>query len=188
MNFFSGLFWSRKLLEAENEVATDAAEQAASGQAYVTRATELEKLAKEANRQLGLPKHFVYAATYYRLDAEIRAAEAETTKPSITQKARERLDAAKDAYHAAWEPPEPNARRAAIETLYEYSVCWRTAAIALAANKPERVAANEAHLSRMKEIEKIMEDAHSSGRVNDRDLLAARYYRAQAQLLVSQTS
>jgi hypothetical protein len=190
-HFSSALFWSRKLLEAENALRTEKSEKLVAAEGYLGRAVELEKLAKDQPyAESGLRRHLVQAATYYRLDAEILVAEVggHSAKESILEKARSRLDAAKAAYRSAREPPAEEARPVSIETIYEYSMCWRTAALALSGTKAERVAANEGHLTRMKEIERGMETAHQDARVGDRELFAARYYRAQAELFVAQAN
>jgi len=143
---------------------------------------ELEKLAKDEL----LPEHCAHAATFYRLDAEMLLSQ---TKPGpkngasgSADMARARLEAAKAAYEVKWK----GRARSEFEDLYVYSLWWRTSALTLATTKAQRVAASEAHLCRMSELEKYLEEPQRAQRISGRYVFAAHYYRAEAEVMVSQ--
>jgi hypothetical protein len=187
--FFSGLLWSWKWLEAENAVTAETADRRRATEAYLARAAKLENLANDLAKHFSLPVHYVHAARYCRLDAELLLADSvdshKTIRPAFLETGRRRVEAAKAAYQAA---QDLGAWGGDIETLYGYSSWWRTAALAIAATKAERAAASEGHLSRMKELEGTVEKASKAGRVSGRDVFAAHYYRADAELLASKTN
>src|SRR5262249_14905973 len=101
-NFFFSLFWSRQWFDAENALRPKTAERLANAEAYLSRAVELEKLAKNASSQPRYPMDFLHVATFYRLDAEILVsqmkADGRADKPAHLEKAKARLEAAKAAY------------------------------------------------------------------------------------------
>jgi hypothetical protein len=186
-SFFSGLFWLRRLREADHALRTTKAKRLAAAEAHLRRARALEEVAKKLSHDQDLPRHFVHATAFERLDAEILVAQAKPdTREEETarlERARARLKAAQAADEARREGPPGSGD---LETVPMYSLSWRAAALALATTKGERITANEAHLSRMKELETILEKSYRAGRVNERDLLAATFWRADAEVLVSE--
>jgi RND family efflux transporter MFP subunit len=97
--------------------------------------------------------------------------------------ARAQVEVSRKAYEAARKSLDQT-RRA--EEVYTWSVRWLNAQRDVSNKKDERLAALEAHLQRMKDLEKRVEALHKGGRTSPLDPLAAEAYRVEAELWLAQ--
>jgi hypothetical protein len=72
------------------------------------------------------------------------------------------------------------------DELYRWSKYWRDAATALAATQVDKIAAAQAHLDRMRELNKWTKEFHEAHRISTYSYWATEYYVADAELLLSQ--
>ncbi len=68
------------------------------------------------------------------------------------------------------------------ERLMWWSERWLNAELALSEKPADRTAAHEAHVKRLKELEKIFVVYAKTGQVRESDAQAATYYRADAEI------
>jgi hypothetical protein len=99
--------------------------------------------------------------------------------------ARERLDSARKAYEGVWLRLR-NVHNVSPETIYLWSRRWMEAQQALDGNKDAERATIQSHLDRMKELERSFATAVRAGQASQVDADAARYYRAEAAIWLSQ--
>jgi hypothetical protein len=175
-------YWSRRWLDAQTALGTDRDSLLTAAEDYLKRSRELEKLIKEADKAGKTSADSVCEASYWRSDAEVILSERQPdrTDEQIRRAARARLDAAKIAYDVF------SRGHHSIDSVCEWSNRWRKAAMATAGSKEEQRATAQAHLARVRELRKLLEDAYRVGRVPERDLWVADYYLAEAELLLSQ--
>jgi hypothetical protein len=72
--------------------------------------------------------------------------------------------------------------RADAGVVYEWSVRWEKAALAMARTKAERVVAIEAHLSRLTDLHKQTKTLVDNGRLSTYYLWATEYYLADTEI------
>lgn len=176
-------YWSRRWLEAELAVASKRTDGVAAVEGYRERAQEVEKLVKDAVRAEKASLESVAEATFYRADAELLLAtwKADARDDKAEEAAAKiRLDAAKATYESFAKEFR------SIEQMYMWSNRWREAALATASTHAERVAASEAHLARMKELQKSMKKLAKASRVPAWYVWATDFYCADAQILCSE--
>jgi hypothetical protein len=187
--FRSALVWSHLWFEADISIRKNKADRLAAAEAYVNRTKEIEKLAKVLLDDGKLPIQDFWEATLNRADAEILLSNIKGVDHnqvgSRSNISKVQLDAAKSAFAAEWK--DFLAGRGNHEKSFVYSTAWLRAASALTTTKAERIAAYEAHLARMKQVQKPIATWYQAGRVPIRDLLAANFFLADAELQLSQT-
>ncbi len=187
--FRSALSWSHLWYEAEISIRKNKADRLAAAEAYVNRTKEIEKLAKVLLDDGELHIQDFWEATLNRADAEILLSKIKgvDTNQIVSRSniSKVHLDAAKSAFEAEWK--DFLAGRGNHEKLFVYSTAWLRAASALAETKAERIAAFEAHLARMKQLQKPIAKSYQAGRVPIRDLLATNFFLADAELQLSLT-
>jgi hypothetical protein len=93
---------------------------------------------------------------------------------SLVGNANCRYEAAKAAYESL--------RRADVQEVYDWSVRWEKAALAMATSKAERIAAIEAHLRRLTELHKQTKQINDTGRLPTFLLWATEYYLADTEI------
>jgi hypothetical protein len=188
-SLFNGLYWSARLLEAGDALAANKSGTKANADEFLQRAIEFEKFAISFSGDPRYPEHFLHAARFYRLDAGIlasnRMGDLRPNAGLAADALKERLKAAQEAYAASW---KGGTWFSDVEYTYQYSLWWRSAALALATTREERIAACAAHLSRMKDMERIVRKAYSEARIGERSYFATKYYRAEAQVLLRQSN
>jgi hypothetical protein len=124
----------------------------------------------------------VLAATPVALPGLARAGEGEAAA-----NAKARLEAARKVYEGyldRYKRGEPQPLNA--ELLYRWSRRWLEAQQELATKKEGKVAAAEAHLTRMRGLEKYLRSAHKSGVAATFDVAGAEFYRLEAERWVAQ--
>jgi hypothetical protein len=192
--FSDAEFWSRAVLNSFTPLATRPGAQVAIRTDYLQRAKEFENLAKSYLEQDQIGIWTVYQAHFHRAEAEILLGAASTSKDqtgSDTERAKAmRLDFARQAFQAGWRAFDKRERLLDldIEQLYDYSLEWRTAAVAMASNQSDKVKATEAHVSRMSRLKQIEENLYASGKVSFRTYIAAQYYNADAEVLLKEAN
>src|SRR5262249_41195646 len=120
---------------------------------------------------------------FYRAQAEILLLRAKTPSAKLTDARSVRVqdESAKSVYEVTHRQFVDG--RGYPETLYEWSSYWRESSMLLAGNKKDKESATEAHLSRMKELKKLVKDHIESNKAPARWLFAANYYLAEAEQL-----
>jgi hypothetical protein len=124
----------------------------------------------------------VLAATRAALLGPARAGEG---KAAANAKAR--LEAARKVYEVyldRYKRGEPQPLNA--ELLYRWSRRWLEAQQELATKKGDKVAAVEAHLTRMRWLEELLRRMHKSGVAATFDVAGAEFYRLEAERWVAQ--
>jgi hypothetical protein len=104
--------------------------------------------------------------------------------------ARERLEAARNAYNESWQRFKPfTLAKGDGENVYRWSRRWMEAERDVATTRAERVAAVERHLERMKELE---QEVHNYGRIHSTipilEMAATTFYRAEAKTWLAEES
>jgi hypothetical protein len=175
--------WSLAVREAEMELRTDNLSRRAAAEAHLKRMRDLEETARQLFEAKKTVSHDFAQTTFYRADAEVFVTElmdpSHSTEQRRAEAAKLRVDSAKALYQGVWE--EFLERRIYPEFIYERSMQWRNAVIAVAKNKVDRISASEAHLTRMKELNKVFKEKYDG--LPARHLLACEYYRTEAQVL-----
>jgi hypothetical protein len=116
--------------------------------------------------------------------ALLRPAQAGQGEAAANAKAR--LEAARKVYEAyldRYKRGEPQPLNA--ELLYRWSRRWLEAQQELATKKGEKVAAAEAHLTRMRRFEEYLRGMHKSGVAATFDVAGAEFYRLDAERWVA---
>jgi hypothetical protein len=180
--------WLSRLEEAEGVVQRDEAERRADAEEDLKRARKIEKLAREKVKGKKLEASVLPQVTFFRAAAEVRLAELESTgsKGALAGLARERLHSARTAYEGVWEAFL--AGQMDVESVYDWSDRWRSAAAAVASSGAERVAAAAAHLQRMKKLQQPVWEQCKAGRRNGWESSATDYYVAEAEILLAAAS
>jgi hypothetical protein len=109
-----------------------------------------------------------------------RAAPAPAEVPKELLRAR--LEAAQQVYDLNKRTFAASPRAVRFADLPLWSERWLQAQLALAGTKAERIAAFEAHLVRMKDIERVVKQLSEVGLTGPRDVAAAAYHRADAEV------
>src|SRR5262249_46509249 len=151
---WAALKWSHKWQEAEVVEKDKKEGRLAAAEAHLQRTQKIEQLASKQDAE----KTEVLTAVFYRADAEVLVSQAKagSSKPIRSKAAKDRLDAAKAVYELFWKRYLTGPGY--YDHIYQWSMHWRNASLALAATKAEEVAAMEAHLNRMKELHKLVEE------------------------------
>lgn len=95
-----------------------------------------------------------------------------------------RAEAAKATYEARWE--EYKVGRGFLEPVCDWSRRWLEAERDMSTKKEEQLAALEAHLKRLKELEEMVTASFEAGRTAIGNVTAARYHRIEAELWLAQ--
>jgi hypothetical protein len=112
---------------------------------------------------------------------------AQGSQGEAAANAKARLEAARKVYEGSLRryktgPPEP----LNVEKFYWWSRRWLEAQQELATKKEDRVAAAEAHLTRMRSLEKTLRAMHKDGAALDIEVVGAEFYRLEAERWVAQ--
>jgi hypothetical protein len=176
----NALWWSGVWKDAEFAVNPTKAGQLATAKAYLERTLQLEDMAKKAFEN---PSDTILAAAWYHADAEILVFQVQTDggQPLPLKPAKARVDAAKASYESYWKDylAGPGFEGA----IYEWSKKWRNAALALAKTQAEKIAINEAHLKRMRELDQLEVKKVPGGLLDGANV--TEYYIAEAETLLS---
>jgi hypothetical protein len=174
------LDWSEKWVEAAVRLQTEDAGGLPAAEAYLSRTKSLEQIANEFP-----DKACQKELAFYHIDGEFLV--AENRKPRIatttTSLAKSRVDAAQAVYQERWNQylSGPGSH----EALHAWSHAWRLAALALADTKADKVAANEAHLSRMRQLKELLAQKYPGDLRSLRD--PTDFYEREAQHLLDQS-
>lgn len=101
--------------------------------------------------------------------------------PELAALYKSRLEAAQKAYQMLAKRVEAGAAND-VEGMYRWSQRWLDAQRDVSAKKEDQIAALEAHLGRMSELEKLAKNFAKAGQGLAQDAFAAEYYRADAEL------
>jgi len=93
----------------------------------------------------------------------------------------QRLEAARSVFEVDLKRLKA-AEMATDERLMWWSERWLNAELALSEKPAERTAALEAHVQRMKELERIFDGYAKTGQSRESDAQAATYFRAEAEI------
>jgi hypothetical protein len=93
---------------------------------------------------------------------------------------QERLEAARQTYKQTWQRLKGG--DAHPTDLPAWSRRWLDAELALCEKKADRIAAHQAHLDRMKEVEQFMHRIVKAGMAVQADATAATYFRTEAEI------
>jgi hypothetical protein len=182
--FSSAFSWSRCWVDAEMALCRRKTDRIAALKGELNRVKELEKFIKSLRDGDEFWTKVSYEGSFYRADAELRVLRAEggeNAERGRSKLIKMRLDAAKAAYEAEWKGFLDGV--GFVEDVYEFSAAWRMAAMATATAKVEKIAITKGHLTRMRQLEKTVNEWFGAGKVGVRDQLAAEYYRAEAEML-----
>lgn len=113
---------------------------------------------------------------------EKRTPSAPKVPPAL---AKERLDTARKTYEGYWLRLR-NRQSVGPETIYTWSLRWLRAQQALGAGKAGKPVALQAHLDRMKDLEKLWEAYARTGQGSQTDADAAQYFRIEAEIWLAQ--
>jgi len=95
--------------------------------------------------------------------------------------AKERRDAARDAYQFQWDEFQPyELVKGDGENVYRWSLRWMQAERDLATTQAEHVAALRAHFERMKKLEAEVH-AYARGTIPFQQMAATKFFRAEAE-------
>jgi RND family efflux transporter MFP subunit len=107
--------------------------------------------------------------------------------------AKARLEAAGKAYEVALQSLQQTKKTGALiillakpEEVYTWSIRWLNAQREASGNKDDRVAALEAHVKRMKDLQQRVTEMVRSGLLSALDASAVGFYRAEADLWLAQ--
>jgi RNA polymerase sigma factor (sigma-70 family) len=117
-------------------------------------------------------------------------AKREDSKPRPAAKANDKLNALlkerQDTAKAEWEDRNQQfiAGQGTFSFLYDAGRRWLDSQLDMTDKQSDRVAALEAHLQRMKELEKVQQARFDAGRIATPDLAQAKYYRLEAEIML----
>jgi hypothetical protein len=94
--------------------------------------------------------------------------------------ARQRRDAARKTFEVTWINYRQG--RAGGDTLYRWSRRWLKAERELSDRPAEQVAAFKAHLDRMRNLERLVQNVQPTGQTTVDEVSGAAFYRAEAEL------
>jgi hypothetical protein len=185
--FDSVPFWSHRWLDAEIALATQEADRLTAVEAYLNRAKDVEQTAKDLKPDDSRRARELPAAMLERIEAQLHLDRA---KAGGRSEGRARVyndwhEAARGAYEA--QRTKYLSSGIGLDDLYEFSLAWRIAAVAVARTKVEKVIASEAHVARMEEWRKFVKQKCDEGRLPVRDRFATEYYKSDAEVLLSET-
>jgi hypothetical protein len=185
--FGGAAYWSHRWLTAELAVRTSKADRRAAIEEYGDRSERLEKAAWEEFKAGNVSRQTVSEATFHVANAGILLIELKRDKGkdkgTVPGVAKVRIEAAQAAYDQIFPLPFNGIRP--VQEVYEWSNRWREAAMWAAQTKAEKVAAAEAHLDRMRELQKPVKEGEKAGRVPSFEAWATDFYVAEAELLLS---
>jgi hypothetical protein len=170
--------WARRQLDADWAIHANHDDRLQAANAYRERISELEKVAKDLVKIEKLPPQTVVEWAYYRANADFLVTMVENekgnAKKALTDASEKQLRAAKVAFEGLGP--------ADAQVVYEWSVRWEKAALAMARTKAERVAAIEAHLARLTDLHKQTKTLVDNGRLSTYYLWATEYYLADTEI------
>jgi hypothetical protein len=109
---------------------------------------------------------------------------------STVDNAKARLQSARKVYEAMMEEIKQGAQVQTTqldpEKLYTWSRRWMNAQLEVSEKKENRIGAVEAHLARMKELEKILKKLYDAGVQPFSSVAAAEFYRLEAEKHLSE--
>jgi hypothetical protein len=116
----------------------------------------------------------------------VLAGAAPAAEPARAEVPREllkaRADAAREAYEAGKKEYMLGVPGAPLSELPQWSGRWLTAQLALCATRDDRVAAFQAHLDRMKDLEAVAKKMVEQGLGTRKDVAGATYFRLDAEV------
>jgi hypothetical protein len=178
--------WSLAVREAEMALRKDKQSRHAVAEAHLKRMKDMEQMAKQWFEAKKTASRDFALTTFYRADAEVFVSELMDPSNRAQQRRAEaaklRLDSAIAVYQGTWDLFLE--RGVYPEFIYECSLQWRNAALAIAKSKADRIAASAAHLCRMEELNKILKKKYDG--LPTRQLLACQYYRTEAHVLLQE--
>lgn len=113
--------------------------------------------------------------------ATAQDSDATTTRSKL---AVQRRDAARKTYETMW--ANYRERRASDEVLYRWSKRWLKAERQLGVEPARQIAAFKAHLQRMRDLERIINNLQRSRQTTVDEVSAVEFYRAEAELWLLQ--
>jgi hypothetical protein len=184
--FGGAAYWSHRVLTAELAVLTKKAHRLAAIREYRDRSERLEKAAWEEFKAGNLSRESVSEATFHVANAKVLLMELERgkgeEKSTLPGVPKVRIEAAQAAYDQIW---AGFSNRVLGEAVYEWSNRWREAAMWAAQTKAEKVAAAQAHLDRMRKLQKPLKEWDKKREVSSYEAWATDFYVAEAELLLS---
>jgi hypothetical protein len=174
--------WPRRVLEAQLAMSPRQAERVRCHRVFVKFKAEIERLAKVQAEAGKIGNSLLWEAQFERLGAEI-ALKKEQGVNAIKALAEARLTAARKVLTVLEDLT--NADRLTIDSL-PWSRHVLDAQLALQPTKAEVLRACEDHFKRTKKVEEKMSDLAKAGRVRTYELVEARYYRADAEIMLLQ--
>ena len=116
-------------------------------------------------------------------DAELATAQ---DVADVKELAKERKDAARDAYEFLWDEFHPyELVNGDGENVYRWSLRWMQAERDLATTQAEHVAALRAHWERMKKLEAEVH-GYARGTIPFQQMVATKYFRAEAEIWLAE--
>jgi hypothetical protein len=114
----------------------------------------------------------------------VRGAAQPEAGDALARLSKERLDAARKTYEVKWKNYREGIRVGA-DTLYLWSLRWLEAE-KLVGEHPDKVAAAQGHLKRMRELERLIRDVDRAGQATIDEVTAVAFYRSEAEVLLIQ--
>jgi hypothetical protein len=178
--------WSLRSVEAKVFADQDEAHKLVAAEAHRIRMQRLQRAIRErvAAGRAGVQAYLI--ADYDAADAEallLKAKGADTK--AITEAAIARLAAVALIYEAWWRDLDEGGRAAHFSSALSWSRSWLEAEWSLRTKKSERQTAADAYLKRSLELEKLAKQLSDAKKMRAQYLYEATFYRAQAQILVS---
>jgi hypothetical protein len=103
---------------------------------------------------------------------------------ALARLAVQRRDAARRTFETTW--ANYRDRRVSDDLLYRWSVRWLEAERQLSDKQTDQVAAFQAHLERMAELERLIRRVHRAGQATVDEVSGADFYRTEAELWLFQ--
>jgi hypothetical protein len=114
----------------------------------------------------------------------VRAAVNPEQADSLARLSKERLDAARKTYEVKWKNYREGIRVGA-DTLYLWSLRWLEAE-KLVGEHPDKVAACQGHVKRMRDLDRLIRDIDRAGQATIDEVTAVTFYRSEAEVLLIQ--
>jgi hypothetical protein len=179
--------WSLAIRDGEMALRTDQLSRRVAAEAHLERMKDVESTVRSwFETKKGVQSHDLAKMVFFRADAQVFLTELTGPSKSAEERraeaARQRLDSAKAVYEGTWETFLEH--RTYPEFVYEWSMYWRNAALAIGQKKADRIAASEAHLKRMNDLRTFIKEKFN--RIPTRHILASEYYRTEAEILLEE--
>jgi RNA polymerase sigma factor (sigma-70 family) len=182
--------WSVHWLEAQLKLSETKADNLAARLAHLERMKKVEAIANSRfNANPAKDCGFYHEAICFRLEAEVGLDEARDTPAKDTQAQVERkqslLRTAHDQFAARWKAFENG--QVPVDFVLLASAHWLKAQIRLCEKQSEMVAAYQAHLARLQEVEEISKALFDVGAIPHWNYHRAVSYRMEAEILLDAT-